>query len=220
MDCSHTRLPCPSLSSEICSNSCPLNRWCHSNISSSIASFSFCPQSFPASGAFPMNRLFTSGGQSVGPSASTSVFPMNIQGWFLLGLTSLIAFLSKGLSRVFSSTTVQKHQFFSTQPFLLYSSHIYTWLQEKPYSKVSFYFYFWPSCTAHGILVPWPGIETTPPAVETWVLNRWTAREVSGGSARSLTWSPPGALMLWRLHNWQHSVDRSASVYTGHGKHN
>ena len=102
----HTRLPCPSPSPGVCSNSCPLSQWCHPIISSSVTSFSSCPQSFPASGSFPMSLLFASGGQCTGGSASTSVLPMNIQGWFPLGLTGLIL-LSKGLSRVFSSTTAR-----------------------------------------------------------------------------------------------------------------
>ena len=97
-------LPCPSLSPRVCSNSCPLNWWCHPTISSSVTPFSSCLQSFPASGSFPVSRLFTSGGQSIGASASASVLPMNIQHWFLLGLTGLISFLSKGLSRVFART--------------------------------------------------------------------------------------------------------------------
>ena len=100
----HTRLPCPSLSPGVCSDSYPLSQWCYLTISSSVALFSFCLQSFPASGSFPMSRVFTSGGQSIGASASASVLPMNIQGWFPLGLTGLISLLSKGLSRVFSST--------------------------------------------------------------------------------------------------------------------
>ena len=99
-----------------CSNSCPLSQWCHPTISSSVATFSSCPQSFPASGSFPMSWLFTSGGQSI--RASASVLPVNIQGWFPLRLTGLISLLSKGLSRVFFSTTVQKHHFFGTQPSL------------------------------------------------------------------------------------------------------
>ena len=108
------RLPWPSLSPWVCSNSCPLSQWCHATISSSVAPFS-CPQSFPEPESFPMSRLFTSVCQIIGASASASVLPMNIQGWFPLGLTGLIALLSKELSRVFSSTTVQKHQFFCTQ---------------------------------------------------------------------------------------------------------
>ena len=103
----HTRLPCPSLSPGVCSDSCPLSRWCHPTISSSVAFFSFCPQCFPASGSFPMSWLFPSGSQSIG--ASASVLPMNIQGWFTLGVTGLISWLSKGLSRVLTSITIQKH---------------------------------------------------------------------------------------------------------------
>ena len=105
----HTSLLCPSLSPGVCSNSCPLSQWRHPTISSSVAPFS-CLQSFPASESFPMSQLFTSGGQNIG--ASASILPMNIQGWFPLGLTGLISLLSKGLSKVFSNTTVQKHHFF------------------------------------------------------------------------------------------------------------
>ena len=101
-------------------------------ISSSVIPFSSCPQSFPATGSFPMNQLFLSGGQSSGASASASVLPMNIQGWFPLGMTGLIFFQSKGLSRAFSSTTIPKHQFFGTQPFLWSNFHICAWLLEKP----------------------------------------------------------------------------------------
>ena len=96
------------------SNSCPLSQWCHPIISSSVITFSSFLQSFPASGSFPMSQFFTSGGQSIGVSASISVFPMNIQDWFLLGRTSWISLLSKGPARVFSNTTIQKHQFFGT----------------------------------------------------------------------------------------------------------
>ena len=123
------RLPCPSSSPRACSNSCPLSCWCHPTISSSVVPFS-CLQSFPASGSFPVSQLFTSGGQSIGDSAS--VLPMNIQHCFPLGLTGVISLQSKGLSRVFSNTTVQKHQFFGAQPSLWSSSHIDTWLLEKP----------------------------------------------------------------------------------------
>ena len=121
----HIRFPCPSLSPRVCWNSCPLSQWRYLTISSSAALFSSCPQSLPASGSFPMSQLFTSGGQSIGVLVSTSVLPRNIQGWFPLGLTSMISLLSKGLSRVFSSTTVQKHQFFSTQPSLWSNSHFH-----------------------------------------------------------------------------------------------
>ena len=107
----HARLPCPSPSPWVCSNSCPLSRWCHPTVSSSVAPSSPCPQYFPASASFPMSQLFASGGQSIGTSASASVLPRNILGWFPLGLTGLISLMSKGVSRVFSSPTSQKHQF-------------------------------------------------------------------------------------------------------------
>ena len=126
----HARLPCPSLFPRVCSNSCPLSRWCHPIISSSVAPVSSCPQSFPASGSVPMSWLFTSGGQSTGVSASASVLPKSIQGWFPLRLTDLILIFKELLS-VFSSTTVQKHQFFGIQPSLWSNSHIHTWLLEK-----------------------------------------------------------------------------------------
>ena len=124
----HASLLCPSPSPGVCSNSCPLSQWCHPPSSPSVVPFFSCPQSFPASGSFPISRLFTSGGQSIRASASASVLPMNIQNWFPLGLTSWISLQSKGLSRVFSNTTVQKHQFFSAQPSVQSSSHIRTWL--------------------------------------------------------------------------------------------
>ena len=111
----YTRLPWPSPTPGACSNSCSSRCWCHPTISSPVVSFSSHLQSFPASGSFPMSRFFTSGGQSIGISASTSVLPMNIQDLFPLGWTGWISFLSKGLSRVFSNTTIQKHQFFGTQ---------------------------------------------------------------------------------------------------------
>ena len=125
-------LPCPSQSPGACSNSWPRSWWCYVTISSSDVTFSFRLQSFPASGSFPMSWLFSSGGQSIGVSASASVLSMNIQGWFPLELTGLIL-QSKGLSRIFPSTTFQKHQFFSAQPSLWSNSHICTWLLEKPY---------------------------------------------------------------------------------------
>ena len=127
----HASIYWPSLSPRVCSNPCPLSWWCYLTISSSAALLSFCLQSFPASGSFPMSWLFTSGGQSIGASASVSVLPMNIQDWFPLGLTGLISLSSKGLSGVFSSTTVQKHQFFSVQLSLWSNSHIHTWLLEN-----------------------------------------------------------------------------------------
>ena len=108
----HARPPCPSPTPRVYSNSCPLSRWCHPTISSSVVPFFSCLQSFPASGSFPVSQFFTSGGQSIGVSASAPVFPMNIQDWFLLGWTSWISLQSKELSRTFSNTTVQKHRFF------------------------------------------------------------------------------------------------------------
>ena len=126
----HTRLSCPSPTPRACSNSCPLSEWCHPTISSSVVPFSSCLQTLLASGSFQMNQFFTSGGQSIG--ISVSVLPMNIQAWFPFGSTGLISLLSKGLSRVFSSTTVWKHQFFSAQPSLWSNSHIHTWPLEKP----------------------------------------------------------------------------------------
>ena len=119
-----TRFPCLSPSPRVCSSSRLLSQWCHPTISFSVILFSSCPQSFPASGSFPMSQFLASAGQSIGVSASASVLPMNIQCWFPLGLTGWISLLSKGLSRVFSKTTVWGHQFFGAQPFLWSSSHI------------------------------------------------------------------------------------------------
>ena len=117
--------------SRVHSNSCPSSRWCHPPISSSVVPFSYCPQSLPASESFPMSQLFPWGGQSTGVSALESFLPMNTQGWSPLEWTGWISLQSKGLSRVFSNTTVQKHQFFSTQPSSHSNSHIHTWPQEK-----------------------------------------------------------------------------------------
>ena len=128
----HTRLPCPAATPGACSNSYPLSLWCHPTVLSSVAPFSSCLQSFPASGSFPVSQLFTSGGQRTGATASASVLPVNIQDWSPLGWTGWISLQSKGLSRVFSNTTVQKHQFFNTQLSLWPNSHIHTWLLEKP----------------------------------------------------------------------------------------
>ena len=121
----------PSPTPGVYSNSCPFSRWCHPTVSSYVVSFS-CLQSFPTSGAFQMSQLFASGGRSIGVSASTSVLPMNIQAWFPLGWAGWISLQSKGLSRVFSNTTVQKHQFFGTQLSSQSNSHIHTWPLEKP----------------------------------------------------------------------------------------
>ena len=115
----HAKPLCPSPTPRACSNSCPLNQWCHQTISSSVLTFSSGLQSFPASGSFPMSRFFSSGSQSIGASAATLVLPMNIQDWFPLELTGWISLQSKGLSRVFSNTTSQKHQFFSCSAFFM-----------------------------------------------------------------------------------------------------
>jgi len=141
----HARLPCPSPTLGVYSNSCPLSQWCHPTISSSVVSFSSCPQSFPASGSFLMSQFFTSGGQSIGVSAW--VLPMNIQDWSPLGLTSCISLQSKGLSRVFSNTTVQKHQFFGSQLSLESNSHVHTWLLEKQsIDKLKYIKYLFDNC--------------------------------------------------------------------------
>ena len=128
----YTRLPCPSPTPRAYSNSCPLSQWCHPTISSSVIPFSSCPLSLPASVSFPVNQLFQWGGQSIGVSASASALSMNIQDWCPLGRTGWISLQSKGLSRVFYNTTVQKHQFFSTQLSSQSNSHIHTWPLEKP----------------------------------------------------------------------------------------
>ena len=128
----HARPPCPSQTLGVHSNSCASRWWCHPDISSSVVPFSSCPQSLQASGSFQMSQFFTSGGQSIGVSASASVLPMNTQDWSPLGWTGWISLQSKGLSRVFSNTTVQKHQFFGAQLSSRSSSHIHTWPLEKP----------------------------------------------------------------------------------------
>ena len=128
----HTKLPHPSPTSRACLNSCPSSQWCHPTISSSAIPFSSCSQSFPASRSFPMCQLFTPSGQRTGASVSASVLPMNIQGWFPLGLTGLISLLSKGLLMVFSNTTFWKYPFFGAQPSLWSDSYLHTWLLERP----------------------------------------------------------------------------------------
>ena len=128
----HARPTCPSPTLWVHPNSCPLSPWCHPAISSSVVPFSSCPPSLPASGSFPMSQLFASGGQCIGVSASASVPPMNTQDWPPLGWTGWISLQPKGLSRVFSNSTVQKHQFFGTQLSSQSNSHIHTWPLEKP----------------------------------------------------------------------------------------
>ena len=128
----HARPPCPSPNPGVHSNSYPSSRWCHSAILSSAVPFSSCPQSLPASESFPMSQLFTWGGQSIGVSALASVLPVNTQDWSPLEWTGWISLQSKGLSRVFYNTTVQKHQFFGAQLSSQSNSHIHTWPLEKP----------------------------------------------------------------------------------------
>ena len=128
----HTRPPYPSPTFRVYSNSCLLSRWCHPTISSSVVPFCSCLQSFPASESFQMSHFFALGGQRIGASTSTSILPMNVQDWFPLGWTSSISLQSKGPSRVFSNTAVQKCQFIGVQLSLYFNSHIHTWLLEKP----------------------------------------------------------------------------------------
>ena len=128
----HTRPPCPSPTPTVHSDSRPSSQLCHPAIWSSVVSFSSCPQSLPTSGSFPMGQLFAWGGQSIGVTASASFLPKNTQDWSPLEWTGWISLQSKGLSRVFSNTTVQKHQFFGTQLSSQSNSHIHTWLLEKP----------------------------------------------------------------------------------------
>ena len=128
----HARPPCSSPTPRVYLNPCPSSWWCHPAISSSVVPLSSCPQSFPILGSFPMSQLFAWGSQSIGVSASASVLPMNTQDWSPLGWTGWIFLQSKGLSRVFSNTIVQKHQFFGTQLSSQSNSHIHTWPLEKP----------------------------------------------------------------------------------------
>jgi len=128
----HARPPCPSPTPGVHPNLCPSSLWFHLTISSSVVPFSSCPQSFPASGSFQMSQLFASGDQSIGVSAPTSVLPTNSQDWSPLGWTGWISLQSKGLSRVLSNTTVQRHQFFGAQLSSQSNSHIHTWPLEKP----------------------------------------------------------------------------------------
>ena len=123
----HNRLPLPSPTPTACSNSCPLSQWCHPIISSSVIPFSSCLQSFPASRSFPMSQVFASGDQNIGVSASASVLPMNIQDWFPLGWTGWISLQVKGLSRLFSNTTVQKYQFFSAICYVYDFQTLWIW---------------------------------------------------------------------------------------------
>ena len=130
----HTRLFHPSLSPRVCSNSCPLTQWCHPAISSSIEPFSSCPQSFLATGSFPVSQQLASDGQNIGSSTLASVLSVNIHCWLTSRLTDLISLLFKGLSRLFSNTTIWKHQFFGAQPSIWSNSHIHTWLLDYSFN--------------------------------------------------------------------------------------
>ena len=132
----HIRPPCTLLSPGVCSNSCPVSQWCHPTIIF-CHSLLLLPSIFPISGSFPTSWLFASGGWSIGASASATVLPVNIQAWFPLGLTGLISLQSKGISRVFSSTKVQKHQFFGTRPSLWFNTHICTWLLRRQWQDLN-----------------------------------------------------------------------------------
>ena len=132
MDCCMPGIPCPSPIPRACSNSCPSSHWCHPTISSSVVPFFSCLQTLPASGSFSISQFFAAGGQSIEALASASVLPMNIQDWFPLRLTGLISLQSKGPSKFFSNTAVQKHQFLGPQLSLWSNSHIHTWILEKP----------------------------------------------------------------------------------------
>ena len=141
----HARPPCPSPTPGVYPHSCPLSWWCHPTFSSSVVPFSSCPQSFPTSRSFQMSQLFASGGQSIGVSTSTSVYPMNTQNWSPLGWTGWISLQSKGLSRVLSNTTVQKHQFFCTysQSYLFFSSHVQMWELDHKEGRTPKNWCFW-----------------------------------------------------------------------------
>ena len=128
----HTRFLCPSSSPKVCPSSCLLHWWCHPTISSSVTLFSFCPQSFLAPGSFPKGQLFTSSGQNTEASASASVLPVSIQDWFPLELISLISLLSRGSSRVFSGTTIQKHQFLWTHSISWLEQSSWEWYRSPP----------------------------------------------------------------------------------------
>ena len=199
----HARLPCPSPTPRVWSNSCPLSWWCHPAISSPVVPFSSHLQSFPASGSFPVTQFFASGGQSIGASASASVLPMNTQDWSPLGWTGWISLQSKGLSRVFSSTTVQKHQFFRAQLSLWSDSHIHTpWHVGKGYIVLQEYvirikaatvlYSFLCSCIRVGLLTRLgmvlggtsPNFDELLPQMVSWLLLIWLATLLPFGNQR------------------------------------
>ena len=178
----HAKLPCSILSPVICSNPCPLSRWCHPTISSSIIPFSSCLQSFPVSGSFPISQFFTSGGQYIGVSASASVLPMNIQGWFPLGLPGLSSLQSKEVSRVLFRTTVQKCWFFCSQPSLcscVWKSLSHIWLFATPWTIPSTEFSRpGVGCFSSLAQQTFPTQESNPGFLHyRWFFTSWTTRE-------------------------------------------
>ena len=166
----HTKLSCPSLSPWVCSNSCPLSQWCHPTTSSFVTRFSSCPQSFPASGSYPTSWLFVSGGQSIGASASASVLPMNIQGWFPLGLTGLFSLLSRWL------------QFYRWELEVNGTPVIVSEVSRngRRWDIDSHLFILGLCCVACGVIVPLPGTEPVPSAVKAQSPNHWTTWEFLG----------------------------------------
>ena len=185
--------------------SCPLSQWCHPTISSSVVPISSCPQSFPTSGSFQISQVSTSGGQSTGVLASTSVLPMNIQDWFSLWLTGLISLLSKGLSRVFSNTTVQKHQFFGTQLYLWSNSHIHV----SAVLKEAKLLYSW----ASGLFVVLYGKEPMDPLVifplphiSCNYQNIWYYVSMNKTFCKSSDTGPNKALLSWKSILYQEYV--------------
>ena len=202
----HARSPCPSPSPEVCPSSCPLHRWCHTAISSSDALLTFCPQSFPASGTFPMSQLLASDDQNTGTSASASVLPTSIQGWYPLRLTGLISLQSRGLSRVFSRTTVRRHQFSGAPPSLWSNSNSHMWPLGRPLiCKISL---------------------KNKPSLLAEVIDSKAAGDGSGGDAR-WSWStlryqkvrksPQNDRDFERTRDliWRAPSGQSESVYTG-----
>ena len=201
----HTRPPCPSPTPGVYPDSCPLSWWCRPTISSSVVPFSFCPQSLPASGSFPMSQLFVLGGQSTGVSALTSVLPMNTQDWSPSGWTGWISLLSKGLSRVFSNTTVQKHQFFGTQLYLWSNSHIHV----SAVLKEAKLLYSW----ASGLFVVLYGKEPMDPLVifplphiSCNYQNIWYYVSMNKTFCKSSDTGPNKALLSWKSILYQEYV--------------
>ena len=208
----HTRLPCSSLSPR--AYSCPLSWWCHPIISSSFVPFSSCLQSFPASGSLAVCRLFPPSGQSIWASASASVFPMNIQGWFSLGLTGLISLLFKGLSTVFSNTTIQKHQFFCAQPSLWFNSHIHSFISVQLLSLSNS---LWPRGLQHARLPcpSWsPGAcSNSYPLSCPWCHPTIFSSVVPFSSAFNLFFSPHGRYSDLLMKIWDYSWSSYVFIY-------